>query len=52
MEAFSYLRFRAEEEVIMKRVISYIENISDINEEINRRDLYRKHRSLNYETQT
>lgn len=52
MEAFSYLRHRAEDEIVMKRMIAYIDNISDMNDEVMRRDLFRKHRSLNYETQS
>ena len=48
-EAFSFLHNKASRVVVMKEVLTYIDNIYDLGEEISRRDLFRKHKSLSYE---
>lgn len=52
MDAFNYLHFRAQNEVVMKRLFIFIENISNLYEDVMRKDLFRKHKSLSYEVKS
>ena len=52
VDCYKYLHFRAQGEVIMKRVFTFIENISNLYEDVMRKDLFRKHKSLSNEVKS
>lgn len=49
LEAFTFLHYKAEQEIVMKKVLIFIDNVHELYDDVMRRDLFRFHRSLDYE---